>query len=211
MRLYGYWRSSASWRVRIGLALKGVAYDNVPVNLRTGEQNEAAHEARNPLHKVPVLEWTDDDGTHRMTQSMAILMWLDAQVPTPPLFPSDPLLRARVIELAEVVNTAMQPLQNSSVLAAVEDLGGDRTPWAHRWVEAGLRALDQLSAPLRGRYLCGDEITVADLFFVPQMYGARRFGVDLAPFDALTAIESRLAAHEAFVAADASNQPDAVP
>ncbi|MEO0599880.1 MAG: maleylacetoacetate isomerase [Myxococcota bacterium] len=209
MTLYGYWRSSASWRVRIGLALKGVDYDNVPVDLRAGAQRRAEHDARNPLQKVPVLEWTDDAGRHRLTQSMAILDWLEQHVPEPPLFPADPLRRARALELAEIINTAVQPLQNSSVLAAVERLGADRARWAREHIAHGLRAVQAISEPLRGRFLVGDAITVADLFLVPQMYGARRFGVDLHAFAPLVDIDARLSEHPAFVAADAMNQPDA--
>lgn len=211
MTLYGYWRSSASWRVRIGLELKGLDYDYVPVDLRAGAQRSAVHEARNPLHKVPVLTWTEDDRVHHLTQSMAILAWLDQQAPEPLLFPRDPATYVRAIELAEVINSGIQPLQNSSVLVAVEGLGADRTTWARDVITHGLHALQALSEPVRGPFLCGDAITVADLFLVPQLYGARRFGVDLDPFAALTAIDARLAEHPAFAKAHADRQPDADP
>lgn len=211
MRLYGYWRSSSAWRVRIALHLKGVAYDSVSVDLRGGEQRGDAHTAVNPQARVPVLEWTEGDTVHRLTQSMAIVDWLDHRYPDPPLFPADPLLRARAIELAEIVNSGVQPLQNSGVLEAIEEIGGERAAWAARWIASGLRAVQQISEPVRGRYLCGDTITVADLFLVPQMYGARRFGVDLGALKPLVDIETRLSGLDAFVAADAANQPDADP
>ncbi len=209
MTLYGYWRSSSSWRVRIALALKGVPYDNVPVDLRRGEQRGPEHAARNPQHRVPVLEWTDERGTHELTQSMAILDWLESQHPEPALFPADPYLRARAVELAEIVNSGVQPFQNISVLFAVEELGAERAAWVRRFVEPGLHAVQQISEPLRGRFLVGDTISVADLFLVPQLYGARRFGVDLEALQPLVDIEARLSEHPAFVAADPTNQPDA--
>jgi len=209
MRLYGYWRSSASWRVRIGLALKGIAYDYTAVDLRKGEQGAADHAARNPLHRVPVLEWSADGSVQRLTQSMAILHWLDARHPDPPLFPVDALHRVRVLEIAEVINSGIQPLQNSSVLAAIADLGADRAAWAREHIGHGLHAVQRLCEPLRGRFLCGDALTVADLFLVPQMYNARRFGLDLAPLSALVEIDARLSEDPAFVAAHPDRQPDA--
>ena len=144
MKLYGYWRSSSAWRVRIGLGLKGLDYDYVGVHLKNGEQLGSAHGARNPMHQVPVLELTD--GT-RLTQSVAILEWLEETHPTPPLLPAEPLARARCRALVEVVNSGIQPVQNLSVLLAVQALGGDRMA---RVTPARVRYGEQLPAAYGG-------------------------------------------------------------
>lgn len=210
IRLYGYWRSSASWRIRIALAHKGLDYDYVAVNLLEGEHREAAHGARNPLNQVPVLTWAEGGGSPRVfSQSMAILDWLEGQVPEPALFPADPLLRARAIELAEVVNAGIHPLQNSAVLGDVEGLGGDRATWARGVIGRGLLAMQELAAPVAGTYLVGGDVSIADVLLVPQLYNARRYGVDLAPLSLLTTVEARCQALPAFQAAHADRQPDA--
>lgn len=207
MILYGYWRSSASWRVRIGLHLKGVPFEYHAVNLLTGENGGALHQARNAFAQVPVLE--REDGA-RLTQSVAILTWLDAVRPEPPLFPEDPWKRARALALAEMVNAGIQPLQNLPLLGAIEALGGDRKAWGEQVISRGLHALQQNAAPTAGRFLYGDQVTIADLFLVPQLYNARRFGCDLSGLELLTTIEAHCQALPAFQKAHPSVQPDAV-
>lgn len=206
LTLYGYWRSSASWRVRIGLNLKGIAVRHVSVNLAGGDQRDGAHLARNPIGQVPVLEL--EDGTW-LTQSLAILDHLDQRVPDPPLFPREPLARARAFALAEVVNSGIQPLQNLSVLAAVDALGGDRKAWAHDAIARGLLALEQAASGSTGAFLVGDTVSVADVCLVPQLYNARRFGVSLDGLPTLRAIEARCAALPAFEASHPDHQHDA--
>lgn len=208
-RLYGYWRSSASWRVRIGLALKEVPYEYVAVNLRSGEQRGDDHNGRNPLQQVPVLSWRDGDAPRQLTQSMAILDYLESQRPEPALFPADPFLRARAVQLAEVVNAGIQPLQNLDLLIRVQALGADRMAWGHDRITAGLAALQDLAAPTAGSFLVGDAVSIADLCLIPQLYNARRFGVNLEPLGLLTAVEARCAALPAFIAAHPDQQPDA--
>jgi maleylpyruvate isomerase len=209
VKLYGYWRSSSSWRVRIALGLKGIAFDNVPVSLIQSEQTTDAHRARNPMAQVPVLEL--DDGTC-LTQSVAILEWLEESYPTPPLLPTSPADRAHVRALVEIINSGIQPLQNLATLKQVRTYAGaDDKAWAKLFLDRGLRALQEQARPRAGRYLFGDNVTLADCLLVPQMYGARRFGADLSALPLLVDVEARLRELPAVQAADAARQPDAQP
>jgi maleylpyruvate isomerase len=211
--LYSYWRSSSSWRVRIGLALKGLDYDVRPVDLGRGEQFQEAHRARSPLSQVPVLEIEDGGRTLHLVQSMAILHWIEERFPAPPLLPSDPLGRARVRALAEHVNSGIQPLQNAIVLRMLREKfpGWDRE-WAHFHIAAGLEGLERAVADGgAGRFCHGDAPGLADCYLVPQLYNARRYGVDVAPFRTLLRIEEACAALAPFAAAHPERQPDAPP
>jgi maleylpyruvate isomerase len=211
MKLFGFWRSTATWRVRIGLAWKGLAYDYQPVHLFRdgGDQNRDDYARVNPMRQVPVLEL--DDGT-RLTQSMAILDFLEATHPAPPLFPATPLLRARARELAEIVVSGIQPLQNTSVQRMLKvDLRVDEKAWTRHWVEKGLAALETRLAETAGRFSVGDQVSIADLCLVPEMYFARRFAIDLARYPIALRIESACAALDAFARAHADAQPDAEP
>lgn len=207
MTLYAYWRSSSAWRVRIALQLKGVEHRIASVNLLKAEHRSAAHLARSPLGQIPVLEL--DDGTC-LTQSLAICQYLDHVAPTPRLIPQEPLAAARVWAMAEVINSGTQPLQNMSVLKKVEALGADRVAWGQDVIGDGLRALQTLSAPHQGRFLFGDEVTLADVCLVPQLYNARRFKLDLSELQPLVDIDARCAELPAFQKAHPSVQPDAV-
>ncbi len=210
MKLYNYWRSSSSWRVRIALAWKQLAYEYVAVDIvRAGEQHSDAHRARNPIEQVPVLEL--DDG-RRLAQSMAIVEFLDEKFPSPPLLPRDAYDRARARALAELVNSGVQPLQNLSVLKHVKRARhADEQAWGRHFVERGLRALETEARAGAGRFLVGDSVTIADVFLVPQLFGARRFGVDLALLPTLVRIESECNQLPAFIAAAPERQPDATP
>ena len=195
LRLFSYWRSSSAWRVRIALNVKGLAHELVPVNLVALEQFGEAHRARNPMAQVPVLEVTEGSHTVRLSQSMAILEWLDERYPDPPLLPADLDGRARVRMLAEHVNSGIQPLQNAAVLRTLREkwAGYDRE-WAARWIAEGLGALERaLQDGQTGRFCHGDAPGLADCYLVPQLYNARRFGVDVAPFPTLRAIEAACA------------------
>jgi maleylpyruvate isomerase len=213
VRLYGYWRSSCSWRVRLALEFKGLAYEYVPVHLVKdgGEQHSEAHRARNPMRTVPTLELSEGGRVHHLSQSLAILEYLEERHPSPALLPAEPLARARVRMLAEMVNSGIQPLQNLSVLQRLEhELKADEKAWSVYWLERGLTALQAAVEPTAGTYCVGDAVSFADLCLVPQLYNARRFGVDLEPHGVLTRIEAACALLPAFQAAHPDRQPDAV-
>lgn len=213
MKLYGYFRSSASYRVRIGLGLKGLSYDYVPVNLvrEGGEQFSEEHRARNLMQQVPVLELDDGGATIQLTQSVAILEYLDERYPEPRLLPTDRLDRAHVRRAVEIVNSGMQPLQNLSLLKEIARLGGDDKAFARAANERGLAALEVLAKARAGRFFLGDTPSMADVFLVPQMFGARRFKADLAPFPTLVRIDEALSKIPAVAAAHPDRQPDAAP
>jgi maleylpyruvate isomerase len=213
IRLYSYWRSSSAWRVRIGLNLKGLAHEIVPVNLLELEQYGEAHRARNPMAQVPVLEVTEAGYTVRLSQSMAILEWLDERYPDPPLLPADLDGRARVRMLAEHVNSGIQPLQNAVVLRTLrEKWPGYDKEWAARFIAEGLAALERAAQDGQaGRFCHGDAPGLADCYLVPQIYNARRFRVDVAPYETLRRIEAAASALAPFQAAHPDRQPDAPP
>ena len=200
LTLYDYYRSSASYRVRIALNLKGAAYDRVPVNLLEGEQQDEAYRARNPQGFVPML---DADG-RRITQSLAIIGWLDRVMPEPPLLPADTDERAHVVALALTIAADIHPINNLRVLKQLSSLGVDqaaRDEWYRHWIREGFDALEALAAPRAGRFLYGDGVTTADICLVPQMFNARRFEVDLSPYPTLVRCDAEAAALEPFEAA----------
>jgi maleylpyruvate isomerase len=183
LRLHNYWRSSASYRVRIALALKGVAYEYVAVNIFPGDggsqQHDDGYRARNPMAQVPTLEIVEDDGrTLDLTQSLPIIEYLDERFSGPPLLPRGAeaiAARARVRALAEMVNAGIQPLQNLSTLREVKAMGGDDRAWLSTFITRGMAALETaVGAELppglaAGRYCVGDAITLADFCLVPQL------------------------------------------
>lgn len=214
MKLYSYWRSSCSWRVRIALDLKGLAYEYAPVHLVKdgGEQHGEAYRAINPLRTVPTLELTEGGQVRRLSQSLAILEYLEERHPSPALLPADPYLRARARMLAETVNSGIQPLQNLAVLQRIKgEYKGDDKAWCAYWIERGLTAFQTAARETAGTYCVGNAVSFADICLVPQLYGARRFGVDLHPFELLTRIEAACASLPAFQAAHPDKQPDAAP
>ncbi|AKQ63641.1 Maleylacetoacetate isomerase [Myxococcus hansupus] len=215
LRLYSYWRSSASWRVRIGLHLKGLKFDYVPVHLVKdgGEQHGAAYRAVNPMRSLPTLEWTEADGSvRRLSQSLPVLEYLEERFPAPALLPADPFLRAKARMLAEMVNSGIQPLQNLSVMQRLkQELGADDKAWSAYWNARGLEALEAAVQSTAGRFCVGDTVSLADVCLVPQLYGARRFGVDVAAYPTLLRIEAECQSLPAFQAAQPDRQPDAVP
>ena len=215
MKLYGYWRSSSAWRVRIALALKQIPYEYAAVHLVKdgGEQYRPEHRARNPMSQVPVLEWQENGNTRHLAQSMAIIEYLDETHPNPPLLPKEPFARAQARMLAEHVNSGIQPLQNATVLKYAKEFlgeGADAT-WAATWIARGLEGLEAAAAPLAGRYSLGDAVSLPDLYVVPQMYNARRFKIDTSKYPTLVRIDAALCEHPAFVAAHPDRQPDAPP
>lgn len=214
MRLYNYCLSSASYRVRIALALKGVAYDYVAINIaRTVRaQREESYRQVNAMRQVPVLEWRGaDDAPVRLTQSVAIIEYLDERFPEPPLFAQDCLLRARQREVVEIINAGIQPLQNSHTMAVLREAGGVELEVSFRSeaITRGLTALEQLARTYSTPFFTGKSPSVADVFLVPQLFSARRFDVAVTPYPRLLEIEREALALPAFRAAHPERQPDA--
>jgi maleylpyruvate isomerase len=208
--LHNYWRSSASYRVRIALGCKQLAYDYRPVDIIHGENTAEPYRGLNPMAQVPTLELVEDDGTtRRLTQSLPIIEYLDDRWPEPRLVPADPYLRARARALAEIINSGIQPLQNLSVTRAVKAMGGDEAAWTRGHIERGLAAYAAAAAEVAGTFSVGDAPSIADCCLVPQLYSARRFGASLAGLERLVAIETACNALPAFAAAHPDRQPDA--
>ena len=207
--LHGYFRSAASWRVRIALGLKGVAVRHVSHHLRRGEQRAPAYLALNPQGLVPALEL--DDGTV-LTQSLAIIKYLDDAYPAPPLLPADLVRRALVRALALVLAADTHPLQNLGVLARLRGMGrpeAEVQSWAADANVAGLAACEALLADQPGPFCFGDAPTLADICLAPQLGNARRFGVEVSQFPRLLAAEAACLALPAFADAVPGRQPDA--
>lgn len=211
MTLYGYWRSSASYRVRIALAMKGIEVSHVAVNLREGAQNDAAHFARNPQGFLPVLEL--EDGT-QLTQSLAILDYLDAIAPKPSLMPKDAILRSKILAASLIIASDISPIQNLSVLKFIRsDYGADDegvNKWARHWIAKGFNALEEIMQTTETKFLYTDEPSFFEVCLVPQAYNARRFGVDMAAFPRLSAIDGACRARPDFASAAPDMQGDAV-
>jgi maleylpyruvate isomerase len=210
MRLYSFFRSSAAYRVRIALNLKGVDYEVVPVNLPGGEHRGREFLAVNPQATVPTL---DDDGIV-LWQSLAIIEYLDSRYPEPRLIPPEPVARARVQGLAQLIACEIHPLNNLRVLKYLRgELKLDETAvskWYSHWIAEAFRPLEQLVGRWSGgRYCFGDTLTVADVCLVPQVFNARRFNCDLAPYPTLVRIAAGLESEPAFARAAPQVQPDA--
>ncbi len=207
--LYDYFRSSASYRVRIALNLKGVDYQQRPINLAKGAQKDAAFRAKNPQGFVPCLEI---DG-HFLTQSLAICDYLDTNFDTVRLVPRDPTERSHVLALALTIACDIHPLNNMRVLKYLTgELDATETAkddWYRHWVIEGLSALEAMATPHAGTFLFGDQPTLADICLVPQLYNARRFSVPLKPYPTLLRADETASAHPAFAAAhpDRQEQP----
>jgi maleylacetoacetate isomerase len=208
-RLSDYWRSTASYRVRICLNLKGIAAEQVFVHLRKGEQRQPAHLARNPAGLVPV--WQDKHGT--LTQSLAIIAYLDEVYPDPPLLPGNPWQRALIHEMALMVAADIHPIGNLRVLEQLSSVfvasAEQRAEWQRHWIGLGFAAVEARLRQTAGCFAIGDQVTLADLCLVPQLYNARRFALDLAPFPTLLRVEAACHAIPAFEKARPENQPDA--
>ena len=208
MKLHGYFRSSASYRVRIALNLKGLSAEHLPHHLRKGEQCAPAFLAINPQGLVPALEAADAV----LTQSLAIIEWLDETHPVPPLLPKDPLRRAKVRAFAMALACDTHPVQNLKVLARLRQLGLPEetvTEWAAWANSEGLAACEKLVAGETGPFCFGAEPTIADLCLVPQLANARRFGVDVAAYPRLLKVEAAAKELKAFADAAPERQPDA--
>lgn len=215
MKLLGYWRSSATYRVRIALALKGLDYEYEPVNLLKGEQKTDAYLRINPLGLVPSL--ITNDGA-ALNQSLAIIEYLEETYPATPLLPTDPAARATARAMAVTLASEAQPFMNLRIQQYLkEDVGLDDTAmsnWLNRWPGSAMMAVEQMarraSEQWGGDYCIGDTPSIADVCLVPQWFGAARFGVDVSAMTKLNEIYERCSKHPAFEKAHPTNQPDAV-
>jgi maleylacetoacetate isomerase len=210
MKLYSYWRSSASYRVRIALALKGLKAEIVPVNLLAGEQKGDAYRAVNPQMRVPALE----DNGHLVTQSIAIVEYLDERYPQAPLLPQVPEERAYVRELSLAVATDISPLNNLSQLKYLSEQFGvneeQKNTWIAHWIANGFAAIEAMleASPYTSQFCHGASPTMADCLLIPQVYNARRFNCDLSAYPNIERIDANCAALPAFQQAHPDAQPD---
>ena len=210
LKLHSAWRASAPYRVRIGLNLKGVAHEVVPVDLVAGQQKSEAYHAVNAQDLVPSLVLQDG---RVLTQSLSILEWLEETQPGPALLPADAFDRQVVRAMAFIVACDIHPVNNLRILKALAGLGVEepaRNSWARRWISEGFAALEPMIARHGAGYAFGDAPTLADACLVPQVYNAARFAVDLAPFPAIAAAAARAGEHPAIAAAHPNLQPDAI-
>jgi maleylpyruvate isomerase len=213
MKLYNFFRSSASYRVRIALNLKGIPYEQVPIHLRRGggEQLLPSYQAINPQRLIPALE---DEG-RMLTQSLAIIEYLEERYPEPALLPHNPADRAIVRSMALAIACEVHPLQNLRVLNYLKNelhhTEEEVNTWVRHWITLGFTALEQMvrAVPNRGSFCFGTTPTLADLCLVPQIYNARRFACDLSGCPTLVTIDERCRSQPAFVDAAPENQPDA--
>ena len=213
LKLYDYWRSSAAYRVRIGLNLKGLEYEAIPVNILPGadEQMREPYRSLNPQMRVPALETPQG----LLTQSLAILGWLDTIYKNDPFMPEDPFLAAEVRAFALTIACDIHPLNNSSVLTRIKlEFGADDDhvgEWYRHWIKLGFNALEhQAHERAPTAFVFGNSPSVADIVLVPQMANARRFKTDLSPFPRLVAWDENARKHPAFIKAAPENQKDAV-
>ncbi|WP_438859138.1 maleylacetoacetate isomerase [Achromobacter spanius] len=211
MQLHSFFNSSTSYRVRIALALKGLAYEVLPVNLRKQEQRAPEYVAKNPSAGVPLLI----DGDVQLSQSLAIIDYLDATHPEPRLIPADTLARARVLELSNAIACDIHPVNNMRILRYLQDVLGasdaQKNTWYQHWVNEGLGAVEELLARHgHGAYCFGDAPTLADCCLVPQVANAQRMGCDLSAFPRILRIHEHCNAQPAFQRAAPARQPDAI-
>ncbi|MFL6674416.1 MAG: maleylacetoacetate isomerase [Massilia sp.] len=209
MKLYSFFNSSTSFRVRIALTLKGLSYEYIGVNLRSGEQGREEYRALSPAAIVPTLV----DGDVKLTQSIAIIDYLDQRQPEPRLIPVDPLERARVLEIAQTIACEIHPVNNIRVLKYLTGTLGvseaDKSAWYKHWVDEGLLAVESLlAAGPKSNFCLGETPTLADCCLVPQVANAVRMGCDLSRFERIRAIYAHCMTHAAFIQASPQNQPD---
>ncbi|MCL2452043.1 MAG: maleylacetoacetate isomerase [Alphaproteobacteria bacterium] len=207
---FGYWRSSACYRLRIALNLKGVKAQGIPVQLLTGEQASPAFRALNPTELVPF--WREADG-FTLAQSLAIIEYLDEIYPEPPLLSREPRQRALSREIAYAVACDIHPLGNLRVLEKLtQDYGAvplARVAWSRHWLATGFATIEARLAVTAGRHAVGNAISLADICLVPQVYNAHRFGLDLAPYPRIVTADEAASKLPAFEAARPEAQPDA--
>jgi maleylpyruvate isomerase len=206
MKLYGYYRSSASYRIRIVLNVKGIEWEYISVRLDKGEQLDTEHSKRNPMKLVPVL----DTGVECLAQSVAIAEYLEETHPSPPLMPTDPIQKAQLREMVQIIASDIQPIANLRVLKYVQPhFAADQ--WSKDWIGRGFEAFEARASQrsTNGQFSFGDSLSLADVFLMPQVYNAERFGLDMTPFPTIRSIVEHCSTIDAVASAHPSLQPDA--
>ncbi|MBS1983141.1 MAG: maleylacetoacetate isomerase [Bdellovibrionales bacterium] len=208
LKLFGYWRSSASWRVRWTLQFKEIPFEYVPLNILKGEPKKLSHLARNPLGALPVLEI---DGRTNLSESLAIMEWLEDVHPTPAIYPKDPLDRALVRSLCEIINSETAPLQTPRAQNRHTIETDEKSSWARDFIRQGLDAYDKISKPYRtGEFSFGNQLTAADICLIPQLYNATRYQINVPKeFPSLAKIYTTCLATNPCRKASPEQQPDA--
>lgn len=202
--LYSFWRSSCSWRVRIVLAHKSVSYSLIPINLLDGTQYTPDYTSRNAMSQVPTLQI----GNTTLTQSLAIFHYLEDKYPTPSMIPQSDLLKYRMWEVTEIINSGIQPLQNVSVLNQLEKYQVDKMNWAQTVINKGLESIEKIITLTAGKYSFGDQLTFADACLVPQGYNALTYGVKLESFPLVYQIYKNALQHPSIQASHPKKQTD---
>ena len=208
VKLYSYFRSSCSYRVRIALYFKNIPFIYQPIHLvkSGGEQNQDDFKKINPFSQIPCLEHNDKI----LFQSLPILLYLEDLYPQPALLPQDPFLKSEILSVCEVINSFTQPLQNLRVLQFLEkNFKADKKKWSHHWIQKGFISLESFLKTKSKQFCFGNDLTLADLFLIPQIYNAKRFELDMKDFPTLSQIEKNCLNLESFQKALPENQPDA--
>jgi maleylpyruvate isomerase len=212
MILHTYWRSSSAYRVRIALGLKGLVYEPRFVHMvrSGGEQNQPEFLGKNPLGQIPVLELSEGGKAVYLMQSLAIIEYLEERFPTPALLPQEPLARARARELAQLINSGIQPFHNIGTAKFLAEAapGLDRPNWFLHFIKRGLSGLEARARELSGRFLVGDSVSIADVLLIPQLYASRRFNATLETYPTLLRVEAECLKLEGFAVAHPDRQPD---
>jgi len=182
IKLYHYWRSTSSWRVRWALNYKEIPYQTIAVNLLNNESEAPDHLLRNPSGQVPTVELSENSPLRYLSESTAILEWIEEAYPNPALLPKNPMERARCRQLCQIINSGTQPLQNLGVAQLHSSDPAEQKKWNQFWIQNGLHNYEQLVKQSAGKYSMGDQFTWADLFLIPQCYNADRFEVALESF-----------------------------
>ena len=188
LKLYHYWRSSASWRVRWAFSLKGIVCEFVVIDLLKGEQKSEAHLQRNPNGSVPVLEIIENGTSQFLSESIAIMEWAEELYPKPSLLPGDPFLRGRVRQLSELINADVHPVQNLRVRKMVSEDEAKQKEWSRHWIRRGFNAYELLVKETAGKFSVGNTVTMTDLCLIPQCTNAKRFDIALEEFPIIARI-----------------------
>lgn len=206
MELYSYWRSSGTYRVRLVLAYKNISYTAIPVHLHGGQQESPEFIQKNPMKQLPFLSTPECS----ISQSMAIIFYIELTHPESSVFPKDALLKARAIEIAEIINSGIQPLQNLSLLRKIEEFGENKEAWAAETIHKGFKAIEHIITRTAGTFCIGEDFTIADAFLLPQVFNAERFyDVDMTEYPTIKRVSEHLKSMPELQAAHPDNQVDA--